>query len=111
MTSSDIFEKNWSNVHTSAIMQRVQKNAPTEDTIVVKKEIFNELVEIANVASKINSTWLPFDNIEIKKVGEGYEVSLQSKVIPKFSVEGRTIVEALSKALIEARYKTEQIIN
>ena len=108
MASSDIFEKNWVSVVTSARMHRVEKIEPSADTIIVRKEVFDDLVEIAHLASRLDR--LPFDNIGVRTVDEGYELSVESRLVSEFTVCGRTALEALLSALEEHKYKVEQLI-
>ena len=100
------FGSDWSITHLNAVMRRVQNlEHSTGATVVIEKEIFDQLVKITELASKLNNTTVPFKQIVIDKMPDGYLASIKTEIVSETTAEGSSIVEALLNALHQADRK------
>lgn len=105
------FGSDWSITCVNGVMQRVKNIEHNPgSTIVVEKEIFDSLIRIAEVASKLNNTTVPFKQIVLDVIPSGYQVSISSEIMPEVTAVGSSIVEALLHALNETDAKRLRLI-
>jgi hypothetical protein len=82
---------------------------PPSPTIrFVKRSVFDELVEIAQLASRANDL-MGDSSIDAERGEVGWSVMARNDLIPAVSVEGRTLVEALATAAFQQRNEIDRL--
>jgi len=106
MTESDLFSKKWGTILTDAMMHRVQKVDPNEaNTIVVRKEVFDDLIKIVEVATRINLP--PHNSQRFYTTTENgiYTTVVELPGYIKAVATGRTLIESIVNAVFEYNNK------
>jgi hypothetical protein len=106
---SDAVEKgrSWAAVVVDAVMHRIASPAATDPQLPVKTSVFDELVEIAEVASRANE--IAGSRIEAERDQAEWNVVIKSDLIPAVSAQGPTLVEALASAVLRQRIEIERL--
>jgi hypothetical protein len=96
-SSEDVFRKDWLSIVTVAMMHRVQRPPDNAETISVTKTVFNDLVSVAKVASRVQHFSRPPTEMTVTHQNDEYHVAVRDFVIPAFTVSRPTLIEALSE--------------
>src|SRR5712691_4912573 len=116
MAESDFFAKDWWGIVRDAMMHRIQNVDPNEaNTIVVRKEVFNDLVKIGEMAARLklppNRPPQKSQTISITN-GDGiYTVVIEMPGYVKAVVTGRTLIESINNAVFEYDKKLSALID
>ena len=116
MTESDLFSKNWFTILTDAMMHRIQKVDHNEaNTIVVRKEVFDDLVKIGEVAARLNlRPHLPPQKplrFCISTETGTYSTVIEMPGYIKAVATGRTLLESIKNAVFEYDNKLHALID
>lgn len=94
----NIFSKNWHLIVTAAQMCRVQKPPVDADTMVIPKEVFDDLVRLAQIATDIQCALRPAAELVVHHRKDCFDVTVFDPLTTPFTVTERTLFEALSAA-------------
>jgi hypothetical protein len=77
-------------------MHRVQSPPDNADNLTVTKTAFDDLVSVAQVASRVQHSFHPSSEMTITYQNGEYHVAVRDAVIPAFTVTKQTLLEAIS---------------
>jgi hypothetical protein len=97
-SSEDIFRKNWFSIVVAAIKYRVQRPPDSADNITVTKAAFDDLVSVAEVASRIQHSFHPSCEMTVNYQNGEFHVTVRQNFAPAFTVSKPTLLEAISEA-------------
>jgi hypothetical protein len=104
--NKDIFRENWSSIVIAAQMHRVRRPPDDADTISVTKTVFDDLLLIAQAASQVHTFGLQPAEMTIRHENGEYQITVQNKYLPVFTVSKASLLEAISAA--QQRFESER---
>lgn len=111
MARQDIFDKQWPDIHTQAVLSRVQAVKLEDDnTKVLSKDLFDDLVKIVEVVNRVNVLPHGVDQIVVETSLNGYQVQVKDNLTPDSTAEGRTVIEAILNGLRKKEMQVASLI-
>jgi hypothetical protein len=109
-SSEDVFRKDWVSIVTAAIMHRVHRPPDNAEKITITKTAFDDLVSVAEVASRVQHFSRPPTEMTITHENGEYHVAVRDAVIPAFTVSKPTLLEALLEVQRHIEVEIEKFI-
>ena len=97
-SSDQLLETNWISAVRNAQMSRVQKPKSGSETITVEKEVFDEIVRIADYVAELRTYGENAEQMESRKTSNGFEVVLRDKVVGDVCAQSGHLLEAMKEA-------------
>jgi hypothetical protein len=97
-STQNIFSRNWYSIVTNAIMDRARRPSEGTETLMVTKSAFDDLVAVAEVASRVQHSFRTSTEMTITYQNGEYQVAVRDKILPPFTVSKPTVLDAISEA-------------
>jgi hypothetical protein len=96
--STKLFEKNWSKIVMSAQMARVQKPRSGIETITVEKDVYDDILRLADYVVELQKYGENAEHMEARKTASGFEVVLNDKAVGDVFAQGGHLLQAMKEA-------------
>lgn len=109
MVQIDIHGLRWNDVFMQAAAFRLQPADPASDgTITITREVFDRLVAVVEAASVANALPLTCQKLVARRQDDKHVVELCSGAVGNIKEEGRTLLEAIAKAVRSLDHSIER---